>query len=260
MKNIISLFLLLCGLNVFGQDLNVNKPEYVIIANDQVITKDQLTAYGAEGLIKSMQKGVSDEIKDKLAQKFGDKISDSQFIILIDLYTKSERDSLQNTTDNRPNETPNQKEDGFKLKVTDNALDFKVQMINGEPVMLSELKGKVVLLDFWATWCAPCIMEFYDIQNEIVLSLQNPNLVFLPISIGENEKTIRKKLQDLKEKGLVLNSGIDTDKTIWDKYASGSIPKSFVIDKNGIVRCISVGNSEENISKMKQTIQQLLTE
>lgn len=62
------------------------------------------------------------------------------------------------------------------------------------------------------------------------------------------------------KKGLHLNSGTDPDKTIWDSYASGSIPKTFLIDKEGIIRLTTVGNTEENIEKIKSIIRELLKE
>jgi len=261
MKKIFILFFLLSGLNLFGQEKNVEKPKYVIIANSQIISKEQVSEYGVKGLIKGMQKGVSDKMRDSLAQKFGKKIGDSQFIILINLYNKAEIDSLKNITNPHfKDSVPRTKKDEFKLHVNDSAKNFNVTMTNGKTIVLSKLKGKVVLLDFWTTWCASCIMELYDIHNQILMPFKNLNLIFLPISIGENKDVVQKKLMTLKEKGLILNSGLDTDKVIWDKYASGSIPKTIIIDKKGIIRFLSVGNSEKNMRNIKEIIRDLLKE
>jgi thiol-disulfide isomerase/thioredoxin len=58
-------------------------------------------------------------------------------------------------------------------------------MINGEKVSIADLRGKVIHLNFWATWCAPCLMEFYDIPEKILEPYRNDDFIFLPISIGE---------------------------------------------------------------------------
>jgi peroxiredoxin len=260
MKNLIILFCLMSCLDVIGQENSVKKPEYIIVANEQIITKEQLNKYGEQGLIKRMQKGISNEMRDELFRRFGDKIGESQFVILISLYTEAERDSLKKISNFKSDKMQATKDDGFKLHINENAKNFTVQLINGEKVTLSELKGKVVLLDFWATWCAPCIMEFYDIHNQIQMQTKDTNFVFLPISIGEEENIVRKKSQDLSKKGIAFETGIDTGKLIWDKYASGSIPKCFVIDKKGVIRVTTIGHSDENIIKIKDEIRKLLLE
>lgn len=65
------------------------------------------------------------------------------------------------------------------------APDFTVEMIDGSKVALSELRGKVVLLNFWATWCPPCREELSHVQQQVIDRFAGEEFVFLPISRGE---------------------------------------------------------------------------
>ena len=65
------------------------------------------------------------------------------------------------------------------------APDFTVEMIDGSKVALSELRGKVVLLNFWATWCPPCRQELTRVQTDIIDRFAGKEFVFLPVSRGE---------------------------------------------------------------------------
>ena len=131
-------------------------------------------------------------------------------------------------------------------------------MINGEKINLSDLKGKVVLLNYWATWCAPCLMEFAEFPEKILEPFKDENFVLIAVSIGENKEKVEKKMDKMKKYGVNFNVGIDPQKEIWDKYATGAIPKSFLIDQNGIIKYISIGNSEGNVDKLAKEIKILL--
>ena len=258
MKNIYTLICLLYSVICFGQQQKIEKPKYVIIANNQIITEAKLGEYAQNGYIKAMNKGVSEEYRDELAAQFGDKIGDREFIISLDLLTEEQRIENQNKVNTIPEKTKEEFDEGLVLNIDDVAKDFTVQMINGEFVKLSELKGKVVLLNFWATWCAPCLIEFHEIPDKILKLFKNNDFVFLPISRGETEEKVSKKMLQLKKKGIDFNVGIDPNKEIWNQYATKYIPKNFVIDKDGVIRYISTGNSEGSVDTLASEIKKLL--
>ncbi|QDO92478.1 TlpA family protein disulfide reductase [Formosa sediminum] len=256
MKTIFLSLVLFCNLLASAQ--NIQTPEYVIIANNQIITQAQLGEYAKNGDIKSMNKGVTEDYRNELAAKFGDKIGDREFIIQIDLFTEAEKKehAQQQNTSTKLSEID--LNEGLKLNVNDTAADFTVNMVNNETITLSDLKGKVVLLNFWATWCAPCLLEFHEIPDKILKKFKDEDFVFLPISRGETQEKVLSKMTQLQEKGIEFNTGLDPNKNIWDQYATKYIPKNFVIDKNGIIRFISTGNTEGSVDLLAAEIENLL--
>ena len=128
-----------------------------------------------------------------------------------------------------------------KIKNGDPATDFTVAMLDGTNITLSDLKGKVVLLNFWTTTCAPCMREFKEIPAKVLTPFQNSDFVFISVSMGEDKEKVEKRMAQLEKDGVKFNPGLDPDKEISYEYAVKGVPSNFIIDKEGIIRDISSG-------------------
>lgn len=260
MKKTLLFALLIIAQSFYGQDKVVKKPEYVLLINNEISTKEKLEEYGANGYVKSMNKGVSEKQRDELAKKFGDKIGDKEFVIVVEIFTEEEKKENDKKRSAQPIEAKKiavQPEE-YILKVNDKAKDFTLKLVDGKEVKLSDLKGKIVLVNFWATWCAPCLMEFYDIPSKILEPNKANDFVFLAISKGESQEKVMKKVEKLRKDGIDFNYGIDPNEKIWNEYGMNSIPKNFLIDQEGVVRYVATGNAPGNLENIAAEIKKLL--
>ncbi len=145
------------------------------------------------------------------------------------------------------------------------APDFSFQTLNNKTIGLSDLKGKVVLLDFWAIWCAPCVANLPDIKK-IYNQHGRSEFEIIGISLdgGEASKTTLNDLQNFAAKEQV-NWLIAFDNGGWDNAAAQTynitgIPIHIVIDKKGIIRLIGRGGGTEKINKIETLIDELIRE
>lgn len=102
-------------------------------------------------------------------------------------------------------------------------------------------------------------MEFAEIPPKILEKFDDNNFVFIPIAIGENKEKVGRQMLKMKKYGVNFNVGVDPEKEIWNQYATGAIPKSFLIDKNGIIKYVSIGNGEGNVDKLALEIEKLVS-
>ena len=117
------------------------------------------------------------------------------------------------------------------------APDFLLYDLEGKPVSLSDFHGKPVILNFWATWCGPCVYEMPFLQ-QVYEEWSTEELVLLIVNIGESSSQVEGFLERYE---LSLPILLDIDKEVARKYYVRGIPTTFFIDKDGIVQAVKVG-------------------
>ncbi len=137
---------------------------------------------------------------------------------------------------------------------------FSLTNLKGEKVSLASLKGKIVILDYWATWCGPCVASFPGMQKAMAKYSANPNVVFLFVNTWQTEDNREKLVTDfIAEKKYNFNVLYDTknvkDPSKFDvvsAYKVDGIPTKFIIDADGNIRFKAVGFSGSDDGVVKE--------
>lgn len=150
------------------------------------------------------------------------------------------------------------------LKAGDNAANFTADKYIGAKKSLSDYKNKVVLINFWGTWCAPCLRELAPEGLPQILKKfeNNPDFVFLPIAHADTNKSLDSFFATPNGKTiynyLKNTTLLDSDKSILLKYAKSGVPRSIVVDRDGKIVFGSLGANDEILKKMEEAISNAL--
>ena len=123
-------------------------------------------------------------------------------------------------------------------KVGEVAPDFTLPSLRGEPVHLADLRGRPVLVNFWATWCPPCRAEMPDL-DEVARENAAAGLVVLAVNLQEEPVAIASYLRTLGVGGV--SALADPTGSVFRQYRVAGLPTTVALDRDGVVREIHVG-------------------
>lgn len=148
-----------------------------------------------------------------------------------------------------------QNNNGDIILVGDKAPLFSVTTLNGETFDLAQLKGKVIYLNFFATWCGPCLKELPYVEDKIWKSIKNDDFVMLVIGREHSNEELQKFR---KQKSFTFPMAADPERKIYSQFAEQNIPRNVIIDKTGKVIYSKHGFTEKEFDEMIQFIKKNL--
>jgi len=132
--------------------------------------------------------------------------------------------------------------------------DFSLIDVKGVSHSLSQYRGKVVIVNFWASWCPPCVHEMPSMSG-LKRVFKNRPLEILAINLGEKSDDINEFLSKHPVDFPVL---LDSEQKMPKKWNVFAFPTSYILDKNGVIRFSVAGGLDWNSKEVKAKIDQLL--
>ncbi len=133
-----------------------------------------------------------------------------------------------------------------EVKVGEVAPDFQLETLNGEPFQLSDHRGKVILLNFWATWCPPCQYEMPHLQNFYEKNEKRP-FVVVAVNLTSQDQGLLAIEEFVKDFGLTFLVPLDYYGEVGILYSAYAIPTNYIIDQDGVVVHKHPGPVDENM-------------
>lgn len=141
-----------------------------------------------------------------------------------------------------------------EVKGKPSAVEFTLKSLDGEMVSLKDFRGKVILLNFWATWCPPCKFEMPAMEN-LYKRYKDKGLEIVAVNLQEGADTVKRFMQ---KNGYTFTGLLDSNGDVSVAYNASYIPVTYIIDKNGKLVGKAIGAREWDSSVIMNLMDELL--
>jgi len=133
---------------------------------------------------------------------------------------------------------------------------FNTTSLDGQPISLQGLRGRVVLIDFWASWCTPCREEFPELET-LYRNLRQQGVEIVAISVDRDRENVDAFLAKHPVSFHIVH---DPGKVLASQFSPRAMPTLYILDQSGVVRYVHLGFQRSYIQKYQEEIALLLNE
>lgn len=146
---------------------------------------------------------------------------------------------------------------GYIVKVGDNAPEFTMKLVNGESISINDLKGKVAVLQFTASWCSVCRKEMPHLEKEVWQEFKDDDFLLIGVDYDE---PLEKVIEFQKKMKTTYPMALDPNADIFSLFAlkKSGVTRNVVIDKNGEIAFLTRLFDKEEFNEMIEKIEELL--
>lgn len=141
--------------------------------------------------------------------------------------------------------------------VNKKAPEFTLNSLDGKAVSLGEFKGRIVFLDFWASWCPPCKKEMPEI-NRLAAKFKEADMAVVAVSVDKKKEHAGSFISTIPGVSKSITVLHDPESSVVSSYMAQAMPTSFIIDRSGVIRFVHFGYRENDPAEWVKEIESLL--